>query len=234
VLLAELEIHHSRPIAPTRRVALGRRDLPFDPAPGYGSVLLGGIVARFVVDLDPDLLGDLEVLMRQLEAGRRITQPRLRHRFQVDRVGLLRSRHLLVRQDGVVRFDLEVDRGSPAQYVLGAVYAAGEAPPGVRAIVMDTLRRATLWRGEIDAVLAAHLVAGGRVGRIASGDPVGWALDVLGFGHNPAPPARSEVLARYRLLLRDAHPDLGGAATGAADRIADLTAARRILLETGS
>jgi hypothetical protein len=212
VLLAELEIHHSRPIAPTRRVALGLRDLPFDPPPGYGAVLLGGIVARFAGDLDPELFDELEHLMRQLEAGRRITQPRLRHRFQVDRVGLLRSRHLLVRDDdGVVRFDLETDKGSPAQYVLGAVYAAGEAP--------------------IDVGHAAHLIAGGKVGRIASGDPIGWALDVLGFAHEQGRPPRDEVLARYRVLLRDAHPDHGGETADAADRIADLTTARRILLE---
>ncbi|MCU0271741.1 MAG: hypothetical protein MUE34_00770 [Acidimicrobiales bacterium] len=232
MLLAELEIHHSRPIAPTRRVALGLRDLPFDPPPGYGAVLLGGIVARFAGDLDPELFDELEHLMRQLEAGRRITQPRLRHRFQVDRVGLLRSRHLLVRDDdGVVRFDLETDKGSPAQYVLGAVYAAGEAPIGVRSAVMDAVRRGLSWRGPIDVGLAAHLIAGGKVGRIASGDPIGWALDVLGFAHEQGRPPRDEVLARYRVLLRDAHPDHGGETADAADRIADLTTARRILLE---
>jgi hypothetical protein len=233
VLLAELEIHHSRPIAPTRRVALGRRDLPFEPPPGYGAVLLGGIAARFAGDLDPELFDELDVLIRQLEAGRRITQPRLRHRFQTDRVGLLKSRHLLVRDAaGVVAFDLETDKGSPAQYVLGAVYAAGEAPPGVRRQVMDAIRRGLVWRGPIDVNLAAHLVAGGKVGRIASGDPIGWALDVLGFAHEAGRPPRSEVLARYRLLLRDAHPDHGGETADAADRIADLTTARRILLET--
>ena len=42
VLLAELEIWHSRPIAPTRRVALGRSLLPVDPPPGFGGILLGG------------------------------------------------------------------------------------------------------------------------------------------------------------------------------------------------
>ena len=44
--LAELEIHHSRPFAPTRRIALGPSRLPVDPAPGPGGVLLGGIVAH--------------------------------------------------------------------------------------------------------------------------------------------------------------------------------------------
>ena len=32
VIVAELEIYHSRPIAPTRRIALGMRNLPIDPA----------------------------------------------------------------------------------------------------------------------------------------------------------------------------------------------------------
>ena len=45
VILAELEVFHSRPIAPTRRVALGRRHLPLHPAPGFGGILLGGIAA---------------------------------------------------------------------------------------------------------------------------------------------------------------------------------------------
>ena len=42
MLLAELEVRHSRAVAPTRRVALGRHWLPTDPAPGYGGILLGG------------------------------------------------------------------------------------------------------------------------------------------------------------------------------------------------
>ena len=58
MLLAELEIRHSRAVAPTRRVALGERWLPTDPAPGYGGILLGGIVATHLGDVDaefPDL-----------------------------------------------------------------------------------------------------------------------------------------------------------------------------------
>ena len=57
MLLAELEVFHSRPIAPTRRVALGVAVLPTSPAPGFGGLLLAGIVASFVDDVDPDLLG---------------------------------------------------------------------------------------------------------------------------------------------------------------------------------
>jgi hypothetical protein len=43
MLLAELEVWHSRPITPTRRVALGHLVLPTDPAPGFGGLLLGAV-----------------------------------------------------------------------------------------------------------------------------------------------------------------------------------------------
>jgi hypothetical protein len=45
VLLAELEVWHSRPFTPTRRVALGHLVLPADPPPGFGGLLLGTVVA---------------------------------------------------------------------------------------------------------------------------------------------------------------------------------------------
>ena len=44
--LAELEIYHSRPFAPTRRLSLGASNLPVDPAPGPGGILLGAVVPR--------------------------------------------------------------------------------------------------------------------------------------------------------------------------------------------
>ncbi len=46
MLLAELEIFHSRSAQPTRRVALGHLVLPVEPAPGLGGILLGAVVAR--------------------------------------------------------------------------------------------------------------------------------------------------------------------------------------------
>ena len=48
MLLAELEIFHSRTNAPTRRVALGYTYLPIQKGSGNGAVLLAGIVARFI------------------------------------------------------------------------------------------------------------------------------------------------------------------------------------------
>ena len=40
MIVAELEVFHSRPVAPTRRVAIGNSLLPMDPPPGHGATLL--------------------------------------------------------------------------------------------------------------------------------------------------------------------------------------------------
>ena len=58
-VLAELEIWHSRPFTPTRRLALGNVMLPIDPAPGLGGLLLGGVVAAHMAEVD----GTTEVIM---------------------------------------------------------------------------------------------------------------------------------------------------------------------------
>ena len=50
MLLAELEVWHSRAVTPTRRVALGHLVLPTDPAPGFGGLLLGAVVAAHLGD----------------------------------------------------------------------------------------------------------------------------------------------------------------------------------------
>ena len=231
VLLAELEIWHSRPIAPTRRVALGHRLLPADPPPGFGGLLLGGIVAAFIEDLDPDLLGEVTRLVNDLQAGRRIPQPRLRHRFQVDRIGLARARHRLVDVGDVVQFDLE-DTASPAAQILGAVYAAGAVDEAHRGVVLETVRRASQWRGPVGPSLVAHLSGAGGGQAWASGaftHPHRWALGVLGFGPEVVP-ERGDVQQRFRSMVRSAHPDHGGAHEGAAQRISELSEARRILL----
>nr|MBA3955988.1 hypothetical protein [Acidimicrobiia bacterium] len=144
MLLAELEIWHSRPIAPTRRVALGHRVLPTDPSPGFGGLLLGGIVAAHLADLEAELTGELGRLIDDLTAGRRVPQPRLRHRFQVDRIGLARSHHRLLGQGDHVEFDFET-QGNAAAQILGAVYAAGTVDLAHRAAVMEMLRRALSW-----------------------------------------------------------------------------------------
>lgn len=234
MIVAELEIFHSRPIAPTRRVALGHRDLPTSPPPGFGGILLAGIVAARMEDLDPDLFDDLHRLTLQLQEGHRIPQPRLRHRFQVDRIGLSRCIHRLVGEGEDLHFDLAT-KAAPAQDILAAVYAAGRLPLAARGRVMDTIRLAMRWSGELDRGFVAH-VSGLDRSRAwsvrAFRDPVQWAIDVLNLGSDDlgAVPRRNEVQRSFRDLLRVAHPDHGGDSEGAAERIAELTEARRILL----
>lgn len=233
MLLAELEVFHSRPIAPTRRVALGRRDLPARPAPGFGGILLGGVVAAHIDGLDPELFDDLHRLTLQLQEGLRIPQPRLRYRFQVDRIGLTRSLHRLVGEGEDLGFEFPA-KGAPAQHILAAVYAAGELPLVARGQVMEVIRRAMRWVGPLDRGFVAHLTGLDR-GRgwstSALADPVEWALGVLDLGGDrQGVPGREEVQQRFRDLLRVAHPDHGGDRGDAAQRISELTEARRILL----
>ncbi len=236
MILAELEVFHSRPIAPTRRVALGRLNLPVTPAPGFGGILLGGIVASHIEDLDPELFDDLHRLTIQLQEGMRVLQPRLRHRFQQDRIGLTRSVHRLVGEGEDLAFEFE-EKGAPAQHILAAVYAAGQLPLTARARVMDTIRKGMRWSGALDHGFVSHLAGLGRSrdwSTDAFRDPVHWALGVLGLVDGPGTgatmPPRGDIQRQFRDLLRVAHPDHGGDIDAAAQRIADLTEARRILL----
>ena len=230
MLLAELEVFHSRPIAPTRRVALGATVLPATPTPGFGGLLLGGVVAAFIADVDPELTDELLTLSHQLAAGRRIPQPRLRHRFQDDRVGLSRFRHRLIGDGDELRFDIDTN-GSAAPNVLAAFYAAARVGPEHVDGVFRTLRRAVHWRGPGGAKLIAHL-SDSRVttdwAKLGGADPVVWALAMLGLDASTVDSI--SVQRQFRVMLRQAHPDHGGAVDSAARRISDLTDARRILL----
>jgi hypothetical protein len=232
-ILAELEVFHSRAIAPTRRVALGDRDLPVTPAPGFGGILMGGIVAAYVPTLDPELFDDLDRLTWQLEAGYRIPQPRLRHRLQTDRVGLQRSVHRLTGDGEELAYEID-EKGAPAHHILAAVYAAGELPIGARSRVMEAIRKAMRWTGPIDGALVAHLSGLARHHEWsldAHRDPVGWALGVLDLaGAGQQRPGRRAIQRRFRDLVRVAHPDHGGDRGEAAARLAELSEARRILL----
>jgi hypothetical protein len=232
VLLAELEVWHSRPFTPTRRVALGHLVLPTEPAPGFGGILLGAVVAANLHAVDPDLLPDLHRLVNEVERGQRVVQPRLRHRFQVDRHGLARSRHRLVGSGEDIEFELE-NNGTALQQVLGAVYATERLASASRHGVAAALHKAMRWRGPIGPSLITYLagVTGARAESLmAFADPVAWALDVLQFAPGTVKPVRREVLARFRLRLMEVHPDHGGDQKVASKAIGDLTEARRILL----
>jgi len=232
VILAELEVFHSRVYSPTRRLALGSSELPLDPAPGFGPLLLGGIVAVGADEFDADDYDALLMLMAQLEHGQRVVQPRIRNRFQSDRHGLARTVGRLVGGGETLEFDFE-GSGSPLQMTLAATYAAGQMPLTARPSVFDVLRKALRWRGPVGPALITHL--SGRFGApswsaSAYLDPEQWALTLLGFGEKPSTPSKREIQRKFRRLVRDAHPDHGADSEGAAQRIAELTEARRILL----
>lgn len=228
MLLAELQIWHSRPFTPTRRVALGHLVLPADPAPGFGGLLLGAVVARYLPEVDDDLVPDIHRLIGQVEAGERVIQPRLRHRYQVDRHGLTRSTHRLVGEGEEVQIEFGPS-AQPLQQILGAVYAVERLDEAARHGVADALHRAMRWRGPIGPQLIAHL-AGSRDTRLSAiADPRAWALEVLGFPQGTAKPSNKAVQQRFRERLREVHPDFGGAESSAARAIADLSEARRVL-----
>lgn len=234
MLLAEMEVYHSRPIAPTRRVSLGNLLLPCAPPPGFGGLLLGGIAARFVMDLDPDDVPDIVGLTHELEAGRRIPQPRLRHRFQADRVGLTNSVHRLHRDDetDAMRLQFTTHKGAPSQQVLGAVYAAARVDPLFRGEVFAAVRRGLEWTGEIGPALLVALAGRGHttLSSTALADPIGWAMGVLGISAFDERPDKRVVQRGYRDALLAAHPDHGGDRDDAAQRIAEIGEARRILM----
>ena len=234
MIVAQLEICHSRPIAPTRRVALGTRDLPIDPAPGAGGVLLAGIVAHNAPNVAPEFREDLVSVMDTLAAGGRVVQPRVRHRFQSDRVGLTVSPQRLVSDGGTLTFDLEDSLARPVQLALGAIYAAASLPAPARSVVFEALQSSLVWARPVDAGFISWLMdgAGADLADLrAWNDPVSWALEILQIDNpaDQAPPKRL-VQRRFRTLLREAHPDHGGMSDAAASRIAELTEARRILL----
>lgn len=234
MLLAELEIWHSRPIAPTRRIALGHMVLPVDPAPGYGGILLGAVVASHVGAVDEEMLVDVHRLLGEVERAERVPQPRLRHRFQIDRHGLALSTHRLVDDGGDdgVSFDI-ASTGTALQHVLGAVYAIERLHPETRVQLVPLMRRAITWRGPLGTAFVRHLAGRGAGGGTLQSitDPRAWALDVLGFPGGTVRYSKGDVISRYRRKMREAHPDHGGDSAVASREMVEISAARRVLLD---
>lgn len=228
MLLAELQVWHSRPTAPTRRVALGHLVLPVDPPPGFGGLLLGAVMAAHLHQIDPDLVADVHRLLDQIHHGSRISQPRLRHRYQVDRHGLAVSQHRLVGEGDNVRFELAAN-ASPLAQVLGAIYAVERLDHEARRRLVPVLHRAMRWRGPIGPSFITNLAGSGAVSLAAMADPRAWALELLGFPFGTATVSKKEVTSRYREALRRVHPDHGGDHGTASTAIAELGEARKIL-----
>lgn len=233
MLLAEIVVWHTRPLAPTRRVALGHLVLPADPAPGFGGLLLGAVVAEHIHAVDDDFVPDVHRLIDQVEQGAHIVQPRLRHRFQVDRHGLGHSTHRLIGDGEELRFDFDT-HGSPLAMVLGAVYAVERLEERSRQRLAPVLRKAMRWRGPIGARLVAHLAGTNAMSLSTLADPRAWALDVLGFPMGSPVPSRKEVAAQFRVRMRLVHPDHGGDIADASKAVHDLGEARKILTDAAS
>lgn len=228
MILAEIEIWHSRPITPTRRVSLGHLVLPADPLPGFGGILLGAVIARHLFEVDTEMHADIHRLITQVERGERVVQPRLRHRYQVDRQGLGLSRHRLVGANDSAEFEFD-SAGSPLVQVLGAIYALERLDASTRRGLGPVLRKSMSWRGPIGASFIAYLAGSNASSVTAISDPRAWALETLMFPAGTITPTKKEVTARFRVLLRDIHPDHGGDELLASKAIANLTEARRIL-----
>lgn len=228
VLLAELEIWHTRPAVPTRRVALGHMVLPVDPAPGFGGLLLGAIVAEHLYGVDDELVPDVHRLITEVETGSRIVQPRLRHRFQVDRHGMAKSHHTMLGNGDDLAFDFRA-QGTDLAQVLGAIYAVERLAPEHRRRIAPVLQKAARWRGPIGPALVAYLAGSQTLALEALADPRKWAMGILGFDLDARPPSKRDVVARFREQMRNVHPDHGGDSVDAAKAMSDLAEARRVL-----
>jgi len=230
VLLAELQIWHTRPLSPTRRLALGHLTLPTDPAPGLGGVLLAAVVAAYLPGVGDEFHADIARLINQVAEGQRVVQPRLQYRYQVDRHGLAASVHQLTGDADHVEFDLH-SMGKPLAQVLGAVYALERFDGSVRRSIAPVLHRAMRWQGPIGPSFVADITGVSRGDLVGLTDPRLWALDQLGFPVGTVKFTKKDVMSRYRTLLRRAHPDHGGHHAEAGPLIERLGEARRILLE---
>jgi hypothetical protein len=248
VLLAELTVRHTRRHMPTRRVALDHAYLPMTGA-RHGSLLIQTVIAENLAALDEE---QLELLPRLLDDARRgLSIPRiaLRYRLQTDVHGLDRSRHRVLGEDGRIIVELDV-HGAPVPQVLGTVIAAASMLPQSRDSAIQAIRLVLARRYRFpDGVLLRRLEFGVPQ---AAPPPPGthwdrsrppqeaewagvpserrWAMEVLGL-RAAMPIDRDDINRRFRRLLRDAHPDHGGARAEAAERIAELSAARDLLLD---
>jgi hypothetical protein len=255
VILAELNIRHTRRHQPTRRVALGDHYLPTS-GPAYGAVLLGAVVSESLDGLDDEQRELLPRLLADAEDGLTVPRIALRHRLQTDTHGLDRSRHRVVADGGPLTLELDT-HGWPTPQVLGAVMAAAQLPATARRAAFRAIAGAVARPGMPPAGLEVRRLLEGvpglrpyapgaaappngetRRGNGDDGDLAAWrgvpaerrwAMEVLGVRAG-ARVDREEVQRRFRRLLRLAHPDHGAADAGAAERIAELSEARELLL----
>lgn len=246
MILAELNVRHTRRHQPTRRVALGDTYLPTN-GPAYGAVLIGAVVADNLAGLDEEQRELLPRLLADAADGLSVPRIALRHRLQTDTHGLDRSRHRIVADGGPLVLELDA-HGWPAPQVLGAVMATAAMPSAGRKLALRAAAAARpgvppeglTVRRLLEGVPGLRPYAPGAA-RPNGGDAPEvegwrgvpaerrWAMEVLGVRAG-ARIDREDVQRRFRRLLRVAHPDHGAADHGAAERIAELAEARELLL----
>jgi hypothetical protein len=247
VVLAELFTRHTRRHMPTRRVALGTAYLPMTGG-AYGALLLGAVVHHNRDALDDDQYDDVPALLHAAAGGLQVPGIALRYRLQTDSHGLDRSRHRVVESNGIVIVELDV-HGAMVPQILGAVLGASQLPPTPRVAALLAVRRAIEGHFRYPSgVLIRRIEQGipdeepwapgvtwkrGRPSAEQRWDGIAsdrrWAMEVLGLLPE-VDLLRDDVNRRFRRLLRDAHPDSGGGREQAAERIAELSEARDLLL----
>jgi hypothetical protein len=252
VILAELNVRHTRRHMPTRRVALDASYLPMNGA-AYGAALLAAVVAENIEGLDDEQADLLPRLLFVARDGLAVPRIGLRYRMQTDVHGLDLSRHRILEEGGLLVVELDV-HGAPAPQVIGAVMAAAAMGSTTRRKALRAIEAAVAQPGVIpEPFFVRRLLHGVPSERppLAASGPVGplhgvtptpdaarwagipserrWAMEVLGLGADMKVD-RTDVQKRFRRLLRTAHPDHGGESVGAAERIAELTEARELLL----
>jgi hypothetical protein len=241
--LAELEVRHTRRHQPTRRVAIPYVRLPMDRG-HYGAVLLGCVVAATVDGLLDEQAQALPAFLAEARSGPiPIPGRRLRFRLQTDVHGLARSRHRLLGEEGGLVAELDLHSQYPAPQLIAAIWASSQQPTRPRDLCLRAIERAIGTPGvyptevtiRVRTEIPASHIPFGPEADVPVLDWTGvdsdlrWAMEVLGYGPSDHPD-RDDVQRRFRRLLRLAHPDHGGEADTAAERIDDLGEARRTLL----
>jgi hypothetical protein len=214
-------------------------------------VLLGAVIAEHVPGLDEEQLDALDRLVEVARRGLTVPRIALRYRLQRDTHGLDLSRHRITGAAvarGSVRPILELDlHGPPAPQVIGALMAASQLPPSGRSVAFRFVEAAVARPGVLPEGLEIRrrheglpgvrppgpgtttTVGSGRDQWAGIPSERRWAMEVLGL-HAEMAIERDDVQRRFRRLLRLAHPDHGAGSMGAAERIAELSEARELLL----
>lgn len=237
---AQLEIFHSRPVVPTRRICLGsqimdKHSISDQSDLSLGGLLLACVAGRHASSIHPDLWEDVELLINNTARNRRTPQPFMRFRLQTDRIGLTKTTHTIAQlKDGTFKLNLANARGSSVQQFLGALYVAGTLENKARVSCMSAIRKAISWWGSDMDRLIEYLLDSRSVMSQESSLSISKALEVLGIDPDKLVenPTGSEIQRHFRQKLWSIHPDRGGDPAIASQLIPELAEARRILLSS--